>query len=124
MTEGVQSRSNAILFRMYQLLRSTFDHCFGIFSTAAEKLIAFVDQQVLYLSTLLYPFKKIIIAVVILFLFYSFLTVAHEWRIYLLLVAFHLFCAAVLQRYYHTETNDNDDDVEDVNVSSTANVDI
>jgi hypothetical protein len=112
---------------MYQLLRSTFDHCFGIFSTAAEKLIAFIDQQVLYLSTLLYPFRKIIIAVIILFLFYSFLT-AHEWRIYLLLVAFHLFCAAVavLQRYYHTETNDNDDDVEDVNVSctATANVDI
>jgi hypothetical protein len=105
---------------MYQLLRSTFDHCFGIFSTAAEKLIAFIDQQVLYLSTLLYPFRKIIIAVIILFLFYSFLT-AHEWRIYLLLVAFHLLCAAVLQRYYDTETNDND---EDVNVSCTGNVDI
>ena len=109
---------------MCQLLRSAFDHCFGIFSTAAEKLIAFIDHQVLCLSTLLYPFRKVIIAVVSLFLFYSLLTVK-EWRIYLLLVAFHLLCAAVLQRYYHTERNgNNDDDVEDVSCSSTANVDI
>ena len=119
---SADSMIKVLLLTMGQFLSSIFDQLFVIFSTNAERLMTFIDQVLLFVIALLYPFRKFI-AMLVLVLIYSFLTVK-EVRIYFLLVAFHLLCAAVVQRYYCTETeagDDNDDEVEDRN---TAEVDI
>ena len=97
-------------------------HLFDLFSNAAERWKVFSDQKIFFVATLLRPFRHAIVALAAYFLLYSFLT-SQVWRIWLLLVGFHLLCAAVLQRYYCTETDDNGSANDDVEEQKTADVD-